>query len=53
MGMSQVFLCQGFDDMRLDISFVIDMKDILKEYSNVVKSFKSALLFTYYVMNDI
>ena len=48
-----VFLCQGFDDMTLSISYGFYMKVILKDDSNVVKSFNSALLFIYvYVMND-
>ena len=48
-----IFLSLRFDDMRLCISYGIYIKDILKDYSNVVKKFYFALLFIYvYAMND-
>ena len=51
--MYQVFLCLRFDDMRLSISYGFYIKNILKEYSNFVKSFNYALLSIYvYAMND-
>ena len=36
-----------FDDVRLSICYCFNIKEILKDYSNVVKSFNSALLFIY------
>ena len=51
---SQVLLSQGFDKMRLSISYGFYMNDFLKDYLNVVKSFNSALLFIcIYAMNDM
>ena len=49
-----MFMFQGFDDMRLNISYVFYMKDIFKDYSNVLKSINTALLFiNVYAINDM
>lgn len=45
--MSQVLLCQGFDDMRLTISYGLYVKEIFKVYCNVVPHY-----FSYMYMHN-